>query len=105
MAIFPVFPPLPAPVPTPALCRPPPAGGCISLIHYWRYTSNRLKEYGPYDRFINYAKLIQSLTYDDIVGKDRWGWAMTLPLLGSLQTPRYDFQDLIYPFDGVQCPS
>ena len=104
MALFPVFPTPPAPVPASrVLCRPTPAGGCITFLKYYRYTSNRLKEYGPYDRFIDYSKLTSALTYDDIVANDRYALAFKTALLGVIETPRYDFQDEIYPFGGVVC--
>ena len=102
MALFPVFPPPPAPVPeSQVLCRPVPKGGCIRFLRYWRYTSNRLREYGPFDRFIDRSKLVINLTYDDIVANDRYAVAYKFPLLGSLETKRYDFQDMVYPFDGI----
>ena len=105
MALFPVFPPPADPVAQPALCRPAPAGGCVSFLRYWRYTSNRLREYGPFERFIDRAKLVSALTYDDIVGKDRWGWAVKVPLLGTVEQPRFEYQDTIFPFAGMSCPT
>jgi hypothetical protein len=106
MALFPVFPAPAPPVPEArVLRRLTPAGGCISFLRYHRYTSNWLREYGPFDRFIDRAKLISDLTYDQIVSADRFAVAYKLPLLGCMETTRYEFQDMIYPFGGVLCPS
>lgn len=106
MALFPVFPSPPAPVAeAQVLCRNTPAGGCVSFLRYHRYTSNRLKEFGPYDRFIDRAKLTVSLTYNEIVGNDRYAVAYKTPLLGVIETKRFDFQDMIFPFNGITCPA
>lgn len=105
MALFPTFPPPPPPVPEAmVLCRPTPAGGCLSFLRYHRYTSNRLREYGPFDRFIDRSKLVISLTYDDIVTDDRYAVAYKVPLLGSMASTRYEYQDMVYPFKGLACP-
>jgi hypothetical protein len=106
MALFPIFPPAPAPVPeSQVLCRARPDGGCLSFLRYHRYTSNRLREYGPFDRFIDHAKLNLNLTYEQIVGDSRYAIAFKTPLLGVIETERFDFQDMIYPFNGVVCPA
>lgn len=105
MALFPIFPPLPAPVPEVTLQRATPAGGCIDFLRYTRYSSNKLREYGPFVRFIDRAKLVADLTYDDVVGDDRYAVAFKVPLLGVMETQRFDYQDMIYPFKGVSCPA
>jgi hypothetical protein len=106
MALFPVFPTPTAPIASSqVLCRPTPAGGCIALNKYWRYTSNRLREYGPYDRLIDYAKLVTGLTYSQIVEPDRYAVAYKIPLMGVMEPPRFSFQDMVYPFQGVSCPA
>lgn len=104
--MFPVFPTLPAPVPeSQVLSRPTPAGGCLSFLRYNRYSSNRLKAYGPFDRFIDRAKLVSDVTYDQIVAPDRYAVAYKLPLLGVMENLRFDYQDMIYPFGGLKCPA
>ncbi len=106
MALYPVFPSPTAPDPESQLiCRLPPAGGCISFIRYARWTSVRMKEYGPYNRFVDRAKLIADLTYDDIVINDRYAVAVKVALLGVAENQRYLFQDLIFPFKGLNCPA
>lgn len=106
MALFPIFPNPPAPQPeSRVLCRPTPNGGCLSFLRYWRYTSNRLREYGPYDRFVDRAKLVSDLTYDDLVTDDRYAVAYKIPLMGVVETKRFDFQDMIFPFAGLNCPA
>lgn len=106
MALYPVFPTPAPPVPeSQVLCRPQPSGGCISFLRYWRYSSNKLREYGPFVRFIDRAKLVSALTYDDLVSNDRYGVAYKVPLLGVMETKRLDFQDMIFPFAGVTCPT
>ncbi len=105
MALFPIFPAPEAPTPeAKVLCRPTPNGGCLKFLRYWRYTSNRLREYGPFDRFIDRAKLVTSLTYDDIVANDRYAVVYKVPLMGVSETLRFDFQDMIFPFGGLKCP-
>lgn len=86
-------------------CRPPPAGGCISFLKYWRFTSNRLREYGPFDRFIDRSKLVTNLTYNDLVADQRYALAVKIPLIGVLETKRYAFEDQIFPFKGMDCPT
>jgi hypothetical protein len=106
MALFPTFDTPPAPEPlSRVLCRPPPVGGCISFLKYWHHTSNRFREYGPFDRFIDRAKLVTALTFNDIVADDRYAVALKVPLLGVVETPRFDFQDEVFPFHGLECPT
>jgi hypothetical protein len=105
MALFPVFPPLADPSPLQTQSRPTPPGGCLSFVRYWRYPSNNLREYGPFVRVIDRAKLALTLTYDEIVTKDRYAVAYKLPLLGVVESQRYDFQDMVYPFNGLSCPA
>lgn len=84
--------------------RATPAGGCIDFLRYHRYSSNKLKEYGPFVRFIDRSKLISNLTYDDIVGDARYAIAFKTPLMGVMETTRFDFQNMIFPFKGLVCP-
>lgn len=86
------------------MCRPNPVSGCIKLIKYDRYTSNRLRDYGPFDRFIDRARLISGQTMDDILGPDRYAVAHKVSIMGSALQDRPAFLDLIYPFKGMSCP-
>lgn len=106
MALYPDFPPPYEPEPMArTACRLPPAGGCISFLKYWRYSSNRLREFGPYDRLIDRAKLTIGLTYDEIVADKRYAIALKVPLMGVVETKRYSFEGQIFPFKGLACPT
>lgn len=104
MALYPSFAPPYEPEPMArTACRLPPTGGCISFLKYWRYTSNRLKEFGPFDRFIDRSKLTIGLTYDEVVGDKRYALAIKVPLMGVVEAQRYAYEGQIYPFKGVTC--
>jgi len=86
-------------------CRLPPAGGCVKFLRYWRATSNRLREFGPFERFIDRSKLVTSLTFDDTVAGKRYAVSLKIPLMGVVEAQRYDYQGQIYPFNGLACPT
>jgi len=84
-------------------CRPPPTGGCIQLIHWDRALSNRFPEFGPFERFIDRAKLIQGLTLDEVYDQQVYFWSLALSIMGTSQEDRNEFEDFVYPRLGMQC--
>jgi len=83
--------------------RPPPIGGHIRLLQYHRYLSNRLREYGPFERFINYPKLLIPITLHDIYDMNRYFIALKHVVMGVVPEERLPFQDSILPDLGMEC--
>lgn len=77
--------------------------GCIELIHYWRYMSNRLPEYGPWDRIIDRGRLVNDITLDDVYNPDRYTWSLSVANLGVTRIERPEFEDFFYPSLGMTC--
>jgi hypothetical protein len=87
------------------ICRPTPIGGCIQFMHYDRYLSNRLKEYGPFDRLIDISKLQGALTLVDIYGPDQTEVVLKVSIMGVVIPDRPTFEGQIYPALGLSCPT
>lgn len=84
-------------------CRPPPSGGCIQLIHWDRALSNRFPEFGPFERFIDRAKIVQNLTLDDVYNDQVYFWNVIVSVMGASVKERNEFEDFVYPRQGMQC--
>lgn len=84
-------------------CRPQMQTGCIELIHYWRHMSNRLPEYGPFDRIIDRGRLINDVDMEAVYGPDRYTWSVSIACLGVSQIDRPDFEEFFYPSLGMAC--
>lgn len=85
------------------LCRPAPVGGCVQLIKYDRFLSNRLSEYDRFERFIDVAKLVTDLTLNDIYDLDRYFWLGRVGIMGVTEEQRFAFENIIYPEKGMTC--
>lgn len=103
MELYPNLPSEPEPM-SRISCRQPPASGCVSFMRYWRFTSNRMREFGPFDRFIDRSKLTSNLTFDELVSDLRYAIAVKIPVIGTMETKRYEYEDQIFPFKGMSCP-
>ncbi len=83
--------------------RPAPLGGFIRLLQYQRYLSNRFKEYGPFDRFIDLSRLLTDLRLNDIYDKDRYFVVLKNSVMGTVAESRFFFEDFIFPNQGIDC--
>lgn len=85
------------------MCRPPAAGGCITLIRYDRFWSNWISEYDRTVRVIDRAKLVSDITLNDIYDPDRYLWAIKNGIMGVVEEQRLFFEGIVYPEKGMGC--
>lgn len=101
--LFPDYTGIPSDSGDSVMLRPPVLGGHIRLIQYRRYLSNRLRLYGPFDRFVDYARLLDDLKLNDIYDKDRYPIQLRMAIMGVAEEERLSFQDQIFPSLGMEC--
>lgn len=65
--------------------------------------SNRLPEFGPFDRILDYGKLVQDITLDDIYNHMRYFWNTHVSVMGVSVRDRPEFEEFIFPAVGMKC--
>lgn len=101
--LFPDFQGLPEVEDGPVMFRPAPLGGHIRLLQYNRFLSNRFREYGPFNRFIDKSKLLTDLLLNDLYDKDRYFIVLKNSIMGTVEEDRFFFDDFIFPNQGMDC--